>query len=301
MKYTFVITGVILTQLFAINNAVGQYTKGGSEKNYDRFNVSYDSIVTEKKTPIEGVRSGYVGFTFSYLKTSDAFSRSQMTQAEYASTPNFAAPIATGKMGLKNGFNLGLNFQSPLKGINKNLIPQIDLGINTKFSGSLIKYDWKQIYTDQTTIFYELFDGATYTPIAIISAGTGPSITYIHNPKKPVFFIDGYLRFNVNAVLGGSMESELTDGSSTYSISTYRNDATISFSPTIGLNFRIGPLMLFVEKNFGIKDQTKNNDKSFNESYSVDTDFDYNYYSGSVFNSNLLKYSNVQIGFGLVF
>lgn len=301
MKYTHIITGVILTQFFAFNHAVGQYTKGGSEKNYDRFNVSYDSIVTEKKIPIEGVSSGYVGFTFSFLKTSDALSRSQMTQAEYASSPNFAAPISTGKMGLKNGFNLGLNFQSPLKGINKNLIPQIDLGFNTKFSGSLIKYDWKQIYTDQSTVFYELFQGATYSPIAIVSAGTGPSITFIHNPKKPIFFIDGYLRFNVHGVFGGNMESEFTDAVNTYDLSIYRDQPTISFSPSIGLNFRIGPLMLFVEKNFGIKDQSANTSKSFSESYTVDTDFDYSYYSGTVSNSNLLKYSNVQFGFGLVF
>ena len=98
MKYTFTITGLILTQFFAINNAVGQYTKGGSEKNYDRFNVSYDSIVTENKISIEGVNSGYVGFTFSYLKTSDAYSKSQMTQVEYSLSPNYASPISSGKM-----------------------------------------------------------------------------------------------------------------------------------------------------------------------------------------------------------
>jgi hypothetical protein len=301
MKYTFVITGLIFTQFFAINNAVGQYTKGGSEKNYDRFNVSYDSIVTENKIPIQGLNSGYAGFTFSFLKTSDDLSRSQMTQAEYASSPNFAAPISTGKMGLKNGFNIGLNFQSPLKGINKNLIPQIDIGLNTKFSGSLIKYDWKQIYTDQTTVFYELFQDATYSPIAIISAGTGPSITFIHNPKKPIFYVDGYLRFNVHSVFGGNMESKFTDDFSTYKISIYRDQPTISFSPSIGLNFRIGALMLFVEKNFGIRDQSANTTKSFNESYTVDNDFDYLYYSGTAYTSNLLKYSNIQFGFGLVF
>lgn len=301
MKYTFVLTGLILTQFLVTNNAVGQYTKGGSEKNYDRFNVSYDSIVTEKKIPIEGVNSGFVGFTISYLKTTDAFSKSQMTQAEYGSTPNFAAPVSVGKMGLKNGINIGLNFQSPLKGINKNLIPQIDIGMNTKFSGSMVKYNWKEIYTDQNAIFYELFDIATYHPITIISAGTGPSITFIHNPKKPVFFVDAFMRFNVNAALGGGLDARYTSGSYTYDLTISRDQACVSFSPTIGLNFRIGPLMLFVEKNFGIKDQTNNNDKTFSESYSVDSDFDYSYFNGTVTNSSLLKYSNVQFGFGLVF
>lgn len=301
MKYTFTITGLILVQLLSSNNAVGQYTKGGSEKNYDRFNVSYDSIVTEKKIPIEGVSSGFVGFTFSFLKAKDALSTSQMTQAEYVSNAYLAGPISTGKMGLKNGFNFGLNFQSPLKGINKNLIPQIDIGLNTKFSGSLVKYDWKQIYTDQTTIFYELLDQATYSPIAILTAGIGPSITYIHNPKKPVFYVDGYMRFNVNGILGGNMESTFNDGFTTYELSTTRDSPTINYSPTIGLNFRIGAFMLFVEKNFGISDQTKNYDKSFTENYSENSDFSYNYFTGSATISNLLKYSNVQFGFGLVF
>jgi len=299
MKYTFTITGLILTQFFAINNVVAQYTKGGSEKNYDRFNVSYDSIVTEKKIPIQGVNSGYVGFTFSYLKTSDAYSKSQMTQAEYASSPNFAAPISTGKMGLKNGFNIGLNFQSPLKGINKNLIPQIDIGLNTKFSGSLIKYDWKQIYTDQSLVGYELFNTATYKPITIISAGIGPSITFIHNPKKPDFFVDAFLRFNVNAVFGGGLEAKYTSDYN-YDLSITRDDACISFSPTIGLNFRIKHIMLFVEKNFGISDQTKNNDKSFSESFEIDYGSGGSS-SGLVFNSKLIKYSNIQFGIGLLF
>ncbi len=301
MKYTFAITGLILTQFLVLNNAVGQYTKGGSEKNYDRFKVSYDSIVTEKKIPIQGVNSGYVGFTFSYLKTTDVLSKSQMTQSEYIASPGFGAPISSGKIGLKNGFNFGLNFQSPLKGINKNLIPQIDIGLNTKFCGSMVKYDWKQMYTDQSAIFYEIFNVAHYKPITIISAGTGPSITYIHNPKKPIFFVDGYLRFNINAVLGGGLESSYTSASySKYDLSITRDQACISFSPTIGLNFRIGAFMIFVEKNFSIIDQTKNNDKSFSESYKIDYGASGSY-SGQVFNSNLIKYSNIQFGFGLVF
>jgi hypothetical protein len=299
MKYTFTITGLILTQFFAINNAVGQYTKGGSEKNYDRFNVSYDSIVTENKISIEGVNSGYVGFTFSYLKTSDAYSKSQMTQVEYSLSPNYASPISSGKIGLKNGFNIGLNFQNPLKGINKNLIPQIDIGMNTKFSASMVKQDWKQIYTDQSLVFYELFNTATYKPITIISAGTGPSITFIHNPKKPVFFVDAFLRFNVNAVLGGGLEANYTSDYN-YDLSITRDNACISFSPTIGLNFRIKHIMFFIEKNFGISDQTKDNDKSFTETFKIDYGLGGSS-SGLVFNSKLIKYSNIQFGIGLLF
>lgn len=301
---TMIFKKIFISTLFLLTTGLtfSQFTKGGSEKNYERNRVSYDSIVTERKIPISNVsHSLYAGFSVSFAKSTNEQSRMLMTQQEYMNSPYFGAPYSTGKIGLKNGFSLGFNLQTPIKAINKNLIRNIDVGLNWKWAYTSLSYDWRNIYTDQNLLFYEILNEAKYSSFKIGSFGIGPSVTIIHDPKNPIFLIDAYLRFNANIIFGGGIESIYYDGQSEYELSTYMEGTSFRLSPTLGLNFRIKNFMLFIENNFGLQVQDGSNTISFYESLTVETPYTYDYSSGMSTLSNKLKLSNVQFGIGLNF
>lgn len=297
MKLTSSITFLLISSV-----TFSQFTKGGSEKNYERNKISYDSVVTEKQIPIgERSNSMYVAYTASFVKSTDDHSRSSMTQQEYFNSPYYGAPYNTGKMGLKNGFAFSVNFQTPINAINRNLIRNIDFGLNWKLGFTSLSYDWRSMYENQNLIFYNIFEDAKYSSFKVVNFGVGPSITIIHDPKKPLFFVDAYFRFNANIIFGGGIESVFQDGSTEYELSTYMEGATFRMSPTIGANVRLRNFMVFIENNLGLAVQNNSNSTSFFEGYSVDTYDSFDYVSNTVKVSNLFRLSNLQFGLGYVF
>lgn len=243
----------------------------------------------------------YVAYTASFVKSTDDHSRSSMTQQEYFNSPYYGAPYNTGKMGLKNGFAFSVNFQTPINAINRNLIRNIDFGLNWKLGFTSLSYDWRSMYENQNLIFYNIFEDAKYSSFKVVNFGVGPSITIIHDPKKPLFFVDAYFRFNANIIFGGGIESVFQDGSTEYELSTYMEGATFRMSPTIGANVRLRNFMVFIENNLGLAVQNNSNSTSFSEEYTVDTFDSFDYVSNTVKVSNLFRLSNLQFGLGYVF
>lgn len=281
-------------------SAHGQYTLGGSIKNYERYKATLDSIVIEKQVLVDSdfPASTYSFFTIAFANATDELSRSSMTQQEYISSTYFAEPYANGKMGLKNGFAIGLNFQNPIKQINRNLIRNIDVGINSKIDFSMLRYNWRGIYTDDNYILYQVLDEAKYSNFWICRFGVGPSVTYIHNPDKPEFTIDAYARINFNYILGGDLDAEYLDGLTTYSLNVER-EPSFNISPTLGINIRLKNFMIFIENNFGT---TLNGlfDRGVVEENFIYNDYSsYSSTSSSLYISDLFKLNNFQIGIGL--
>lgn len=298
MKINLYFSSFILLLAFTTS---AQITKGGSTKNYERYHITYDSIVTETKVPLKGFTE-HLSFDIAYVTPTDEWSKTQMTQSEYLSNPYWASPFFTGQVGLTRGFSMGFGGITPLNSLNKNLIPNIDLGLNIKYGATFLGYSWRDIYTPGY-VMHELFnESPTYGIFSMIYFGIGPSITLIPKPQDPKFALDLYCRFNANLVLTPNFSNIyfLSEGG-WYDLETTRSGVCFDISPTLGFNLRFKGIKFFLENTINVKAQNASNGVEISEQMEIyesstgNTDYYYNTFSLS----NLLKLSNLQVGIGL--
>lgn len=280
--------------------AFAQYTQGGSKKNYERYHVTYDSVVNETKVPIEGF-TNHVCYDFAYVSPTNDWSKQQMTQSEYSGNPYYAAPFATGKVGLTRGFSFGISGISPLNSVNKNLIPNVDIGLAIKAGYTGIAYNWKNIYTDPSFYFYDLFnDDPSYGIFSMAHFGIGPSVSYIPNPTHPTFAIDVYSRLNLFAAFAPNFSNYVSTSEGWLDLETERTGTKLDLSPTLGVNLRFSSFKIFMENNFNISAQNNSNSILITENMEIYDGWSINNYVSSFSLSKLLMLSNFQIGIGAV-
>lgn len=234
---------------------LAQFTKGGSEKNYERYRMSKDSIVTIEKIPINTVsKTTYTGFWIGLSSPLDDLSKTDPSFSTVYNTGSLFAPYSTGEMGLKSGINLAFNGIAALNSINKNLIRNIDLGLTYSYFFSTVGFDFKQIVSDSNGFYQNFYNTeAKYTPFLIFGIGLGPSITIIPNPTKPSLLIDLYARGNLTFIGGGTFSGRYTYPSGTYyDISTEREELSMIFSQTFGATLRLDKIAFFLEANLGM-------------------------------------------------
>jgi hypothetical protein len=302
MKYTIIYIAVLL---LASPIVFAQSTKGGTIKNFEKHKVSYDTIVTENKIPIEQFNSGFYSIFFSLTNPTFEHSQTLMSQADYFNSPYYMAPFTTGQVGLKRGFSLGISQQAPLNFINKHLIRNIDFGLNTTIGFNFLNYNWQNMIGDSYEIS-NMFDNAKYRKLSYIQYGIGPSVTYIHQPSDPKFMVDFYFRFNYNDFFLRTPEDlSYNPNNSTIDVDAYFDDLTniTSFNTSFGLNFRLKESIYFkIEKNRNLTFNNLSITESIDETgYDTWGNSIYNYYSQQLNVSSLFRLDNIQFGLGIAF
>lgn len=233
---------------------MAQFTKGGSEKNYERYRTNMDSIVTIEKIPVNAVsKTAYSAFTLGFSSPLDDLSKEDPAFLDFW-YGSLYSPYYSGNMGLKTGFNAAINGIAPFNSINKNLIRNIDLGLSYSYFFSTVGFDFKSIVADSNGFTQNFFNNeASYVPFLVFGIGLGPSVTIISNPKKPSVLVDLYARANITFVGGGTFSGRYTYPSGTYfELETEREDLSVIFSQTLGFTLRTDKIGLFLEANLGI-------------------------------------------------
>lgn len=286
--------------LFLGFSITAQITKGGSIKNYERYHITYDSIVTETKVPLKGFTE-HLTFDIAYVTPTDEWSKTQMTQSEYMNNPYWASPFFTGQVGLTRGFSFGFGGITPLNSLNKNLIPNIDLGLNIKYGATFLGYNWRDIYSSGY-VMHELFnESPTYGLFSMFHMGVGPSITFIPDPQDPKFALDVFCRFNANLVLTPNFDNiYFLDEGGWYELQTERSGVCLDISPTLGFNLRFKGVKFFLENTINVKAQNNMNTVTINEQMEIyeSSTWSTSNWDNTFSLSNLLKLSNLQVGVG---
>jgi hypothetical protein len=317
---------LILLFLSLTQFGIAQITRGGSEKNYDRFRIKYDTIVSERKVlqdasiinPSSNYSSLQVGFARGM-----GYSTGLPSALEYTNSPYFAAPIESGELGLGNGFSLQFENQSGFNQINKNLIRMIDVHGRFGMGYTNLGQDWSSIYArsnfqdGSTEDFYnELLESGTYNSYHIINFGYGIGVTVYPSKEMKNLAFDLTFGANFNAIFGGmaslSYEQtnpvDLTTEEYTIEISDY-DGGSLGFSNYLRLGIRYSNFMFFIQPNFGINlIDLSSTDDSIEEYIEYEITgppgsgfFDFSSGESSFDRSGRTRLNNFQIGIGITF
>lgn len=302
---------------------VAQMTRGGSEKNYDRFRIKYDTIVTERKVlengsiynPMNNYSSLHIG-----LAKGLGFSTGLPTRNEYNNSPYYGEPIASGKIGLQSGFTIQFETHNDLKGINKNLIRMLDSHLKFGFGYTGLSQNWTGIYSNENgldgteTLYRDLLEAANYKNYHLINIDLGLGMSFYPVSTMKNFAIDATLGFRMNLFFGGGVTSSIDEsddmgGNLEYNLDIYDYDGgTIGFSNYLKIAARYSNFMVFLQYNTGVNlaDLSKNQntiEESATYSYqnSLMGIYDYDSYNTSYERDDQLRLNNLQFGIGLTF
>ena len=302
---------------------IAQMTRGGSEKNYDRFRIKYDTIVTERKVlqngsiynPMNSYSSLHIG-----LAKGLGFSAGLPTRNEYTNSPYYGEPIASGELGLQSGFTIQFETHNDLKSINKNLIRMLDSHLKLGFGYTGLSQDWTGIYagenglSGQEEVYKKLLDEANYKNYHLLNADLGIGMSFYPVPTMKNFAIDATIGMRMNLFFGGGVTSSLDEsddmgGNYEYDLDIYDYDGgTIGFSNYLKIAARYSNFMVFLQYNTGVNlADISPNENTIEESvtYSYDNDlmgiYDYNSYNISYERGDKLRLNNIQFGIGLTF
>jgi hypothetical protein len=223
----------ITTAIFIIlmgSNAKAQFTKGGSEKNYDNYHLVYDTITTTEKISIP-----FQNYRFTYLSIAPAFPVGKGNDLpsnfwdKWNTNGNWNYPFESGEIGLKTGFNFKFGRFKGIDFINKELIPELELGIEQNLAFSTMKLDWTPLiksipvsYSNEHRNMYTSLINRMSKSFFTLGYGIGLGMTY-HTPVKDLDVRLAYLAtFNyISPVnLDVSSESSFTNTGSSQELST---------------------------------------------------------------------------------
>lgn len=181
-------------------NLNAQYTKGGSEKNYNQYHLTYDTIVTTTKVKIPFDKYHFQYLSFGYaLPIGDAKNLPSNYWSKNQIDYNLYYPVETGKIGLKKGFYFSTGGFKGLDFINKNLITSIDIGLEQNFDVYLSKADWSELKQSIPITFNNTFKDLYSNVLSSkmgsfykFGYGIGPAIVF-HTPVKDLDVRAGYL------------------------------------------------------------------------------------------------------------
>ena len=315
----------LLILLFGLTElGIAQVTRGGSEKNYDRFRIKYDTIVSERKVlqdasinnPFSNYNSIQIGFARGY-----GYSTGLPSAFEYTNSPYYGEPIASGEIGLGNGFSFQFENQQAFNGINKNLIRMLDFHGRFGMGYTNLSQDWSSIYSRNTpdpasseAFFNDLLEAGNYNNFHIINFGYGIGLTVYPVKETKNLAVDITYGLNLNLIFGGTanlnLEENFQDGSSqevTVDITDY-DGGSIGFSNYLRLGIRYSNFMFFVQPNFGVNmiDLTSSED-SIEENIEIEYFDPFNGFSDfqsgftSYERSGRTRLNNFQIGVGVTF
>ncbi|MBK7127789.1 MAG: hypothetical protein IPM74_14885 [Crocinitomicaceae bacterium] len=165
-KLNLIFALILLSMSFTLN---AQRTKGGSKKNYELYHVIRDTIYEEVPVPIERYNLGY--FTVGpVLPNSLSKSLPADFWTTWESNGNWSRPLETGEIGAKTGFNITYGNFSGINFINKNLITDIEVGLESGFFLSIIPYNWSDLSSSIPTTYNDL-DKDLFTDVLTKSKG----------------------------------------------------------------------------------------------------------------------------------
>jgi hypothetical protein len=319
---------VLILVLFLLTFAqfgISQVTRGGSEKNYDRFRIKYDTVVNERKVlqdaSINNPLSNYNSFQIGFARGT-GYSTGLPSASEYSNSPYFAAPIESGELGLGNGFSIQYESQSGFNQINKNLIRMIDVHGRFGMGYTTLGQDWSTIYAranlqegTQEAFYNDLLESGTYNNYHIINIGYGVGVTiYPSNEIKNLAF-DLTIGANLNVIFGGMASlnyeetyPDFTSEEYTIEVSDY-DGGTFGISNYLRLGVRYSNFMFFVQPNFGMNlADISSSDDSIEEYIEYETQgppgsgfFNFSSFETSFERSVRTRLNNVQIGVGITF
>lgn len=308
----------IIAILFLFNNiAFSQFTKGGNKKNYEQYHLTYDTIVTTTKIPISFEKYQFKYFTIGYaIGNGTAKSLPVNYWLDQQNTYNTFTPFEDGKIGLKNGFYLSTGGFKGVDAVNKNLIPELDFGIEQNFDFYYAKSDWSPLLSKSPytagTIGEEFYDNILTNKMAQhikLGYGLGFGISY-HTPIENLNVRLSYL-FNIS-IITTIVPDIYYDGSFVSGTDTYNFEYTGTFNdsypivalkPTSQIKFGIeyDPLYL----GFSINLQHGFIER---EVYRYETEYinssDYSYYSSNTYSGYIdtkYKLSFFSLDIGLTF
>lgn len=221
---------ILLTTSTLMANGFAQFTQGGTYKNYEKYHIQYDTIVTER-TYTETNTMGTAGYFFINIGPAipfGPFANRPTTSTSFSQDYNGA-----GGLGGSTGFDIGIGGVEGIRGINKHLIPLIDLGVYNAANFTYLPWSYDDIGfpSDQE---YEAF--------MAINFSVGPALML--NPIKNVdFHIDLIYKIGLGATFGGGMTNP------NYYFDIERTDVGLSFYHGPNLYLRYSFLMVGFELN----------------------------------------------------
>jgi hypothetical protein len=194
MKKLFVILIILLGFTVAKINA--QFTKGGTYKNYEKYHVTYDTIKTNRTVTSQGGGMQKVGYMFVNIGPAVPLSKTFMATPT-TSTSYYQDFNGMGGLGGSVGFDGAIGGFYGIPGINKHLIPQIDLAVYQSLNFSYLSWSYENLGSP-----YSSYD---YTGFMALSTCIGPAIVF--NPVKDLdLHVDVIYRVGVGMTFGGDME-----------------------------------------------------------------------------------------------
>lgn len=232
MKTKNTITILVLFLCFAIPmNA--QFTKGGTYKNYEKYHVTYDTIKTNRT--VTGSAGGMQKVGYMFINIGPAIPLAKpFTGTPTTSTSFYQDFNGMGALGGSVGVDGAIGGFYGIPGINKHLIPQIDLAVYQSLNFTYLPYSYESLGG--------LYSESDYTGFMALSTCIGPAV--VLNPVKDVdLHIDVIYRVGLGMTFGGDME---WSGSSIL----YRDEFGVSFYHGPVIHFRYSALLVGFEFSF---------------------------------------------------
>ncbi len=225
----------------SLSSAYGQFTKGGSTKNYDMYRkeIIYDTI----KTPIypPEVKQGYTYFSVGLLNPIDE----KFKEIPDGNTSWLDTYKGYDGMGGKLGMSIGFGGFAPFKALNNKIHPIVDigLGINTNFD--LMPFNWKEMKNTSQSVL-AIFKEGDYTPFMDYQFSLAPMVAL--NPlwkqkKNNKLHVDIGYNLGYALVFGGGLRvgRSYSDG---FEYTITRDKLSNRFIHGPSFRIRYGALML---------------------------------------------------------
>lgn len=295
------------TALFA------QRTTGGSKKNYEMYHVIYDTIFEKVPVDIEKYKMRYISIGPN-LVGGTSKSLPADFWSKWDSNGNWAYPFQTGEIGAKTGFNITFGSFNGLNFINKNLITDIEIGVETQFYYSNYRFDWSPLIStmpgsylpDEKEIYTGILSNMKGT-YHILGLGLGLGIVY-HTPLdgldakfslgilQSVAFNNLYTYSGTSTLSNGDVETITIDldANDSYSYSLGESNAPTYLNLKLGLKYSSFYLGVSIAKSSQVI-----NNVIVDHTFRVDSGINYveGTWNRTFYTNYKLGYASIDFGF----
>ncbi|MFK8045041.1 MAG: hypothetical protein AB8B72_06080 [Crocinitomicaceae bacterium] len=244
---------LLIITFFATMHSFGQWTKGGTEKNYDQYRIIRDTIVSIEKIKIPIKNTSYRYASIGSVLSMNSYLRSLPLPNQMINGQGYMGEVfSSGKMGISSGMSFSLGGIRQIQQINEKLIERVDVGFawDLNFSSMKCSLDEVRFSSAFNDLYKDFLAAYGDTKFRMMSWRFGPSVTLTPDPKSDLVRLDVFLKTGITGIFSGINDYVYASYTDFESDLEYQSTVNYSRQSTFTAPFQFGFNVRFKDRLF---------------------------------------------------